>query len=372
MKFSCTKENLSQALAVVSGVASRNTNLPILNNVLIRADQQKTEIIATNLELAVAVSVRSKTEQSGAYTVPARTITEVASLIIGDRVDLELKETELSVASGRTATKIKGSPADEFPIIPALDTGEGYVAAADDLKTALAQVLPAAAKNDIRPELAGVLFNFSPTSGGLILAATDSYRLAERKISLQQGKSERRVIVPLRSAQEIAHTIAIMKTAEEVGVRILVGENQLVVSYGSVQIISRLTEGQYPDYTQIIPQEFKTTATVNTEQLAKEMKAASLFTVSGINAVTLRVPPEGGVVEIVSTSTQTGDYNSQLTAETSGGENSAILNSRYVLDGLSNMGTAQTDFQLISSDSPCVFRPHGNEEFRYVVMPIRQ
>ncbi len=374
MKISCTKENLSRALSLVSGVTGKNVNLPILNNVLLRATEQKVEVAATNLELALVVSLRSKIEEPGAFTVPARTLTDFVSLLPNEKIDLELKENELLVRCGKSSTKIKGSSAEDFPVIPTMEGGEGFVVEAVEFREGLNKVLPAAAKNDIRPELAGIFFGFNnPDRPGLVMAATDSYRLAEKKVVLKQGTGAVKTVVPGRTAQEMSHILTVTdESFPETSARILVGENQIMVNYGSAQLISRLVEGQYPDYTQIIPKSFKTTAEINTAQMVKEMKAAGLFTTSGVNAVSLALKPGTGTIEINSTSTQTGEYASEISAEITGEENTALLNNRYVLDGLNNMSSEEVVLKMINGDSPCILMPKDDDNYLYIVMPIRQ
>ena len=373
MKFSCTKENLAQALSLVAGVASKNINLPILGNVLMKADSSKVEIVSTNLELAVVVSLRSKVEEEGSFTVPARMLFDFVNLLPDQTVDLEVKENELVVVCGKSSTKIKGSPADEFPVIPAAGGEKGFLFEAEELKKGLGQVFTAVARNDIRPELAGVFFGFNVGGQGhLIMAATDSYRLAEKKIKITQGQEEFKIIVPGRTAQEIGHILTLTSAEAEKNARLLISESQIVLNYNNVQLISRLVEGQYPDYTQIIPKDFKTTAEFSTSQMAKEIKAAALFTTTGVNAITLDLNKSEGTLGVSSTSTQTGEYLSEMPAEISGEENSILLNHRYVLDGLNNIETEAAVIKVINGESPCLLEAKGDESFLYIVMPIRQ
>ncbi|MFA7654445.1 MAG: DNA polymerase III subunit beta [Candidatus Magasanikbacteria bacterium] len=374
MKFSCTKEKLAKTLALVVGVAGKNINLPILGNILIKADTQKVEIITTNLELAVVASLRSKTEEAGSFTVPARTLMDFVNLLSDEKVDIELQDNELLVKCGKSSTKIKGTPADEFPIIPSLEDGKGFLIGVEDLKQGLGQVLPAVAKNDIRPELAGLYVGFNTENQpGLIMAATDSYRLAEKKMKINQGAETIKVIIPGRTAQEMNHILTVAEADEaEKNVRILVGENQIALHYDSVQLVSRLVDGQYPDYTQIIPKEFKTTAFFSANQLIKEVKAASLFTTTGVNAVSLDLNTSENSIGVSSTSTQTGEYTSEIPAELTGEENSILLNHRYVLDGLNNIPQDTAVLKVINGDSPCLLASQGDDSYLYIVMPIRQ
>ena len=374
MKFSCTKEKLSKTLSLVVGVSGKNVNLPILGNILIKADNQKVEIVATNLELAVIANLRSKIEEPGSFTVPGRTLMDFVNLLSDEKVDIELQDNELIVKCGKSSTKIKGMPAEEFPIIPSLEDGKGFLVEAAELKGGLGQVLSAVAKNDIRPELAGLYFGFNTENNpGLVMAATDSYRLAEKKIKLSQGSDTFKVIVPSRTAQEVSHILSVVDNEEnEKNTRILVGENQIALHYNNVQLVSRLVDGQYPDYTQIIPKDFKTVAGFSTAQMIKEIKAAALFTTTGVNAVSLDLNASQGSIGISSTSSQTGEYSSEIQAEITGEENSILLNHRYVLDGLNNLAGENAQLKLINGDSPCLLVSQSDNSYLYIVMPIRQ
>ena len=373
MKFLCTKENLSKALALVIGVAGKNTNLPILGNVLIRASEQKVELVATNLELATVATLRAKVETPGNFTVPARTLTDFVNLLSDEKVELSLKDNEVEVVSGKSSTKIKGTSADEFPVVPVVGEGKGYLLDLELLKKGLGQVFQAASKNEIRAELAGVLFNFNDESGVLTMAATDSYRLAEKKVKLIQGDEKTRIIIPARTASEIGHVLSLSKGLDnEKNVRLLVTENQIVLRCNEVELVSRLVDGQYPDYTQIIPKEFRTTAEFSTNQITKEIKAASLFTTVGVNAVNFEFDPTAGAVLISSVSTQTGEHKSEASAEIKGEKNNILLNHRYVLDGLANIDEETSVLKVVNAESPCILAPKEDKNFVYIVMPIRQ
>lgn len=371
MKFSCTKENLAQTIGLVGNVAAKHVNLPILSNILIRVDQQKVEFAATNLELAITASLRAKVEEPGQFTIPSRTLADVVNLLRDEKVDIELKDQELHIISGKSSTKIKGTPAEEFPIIPSVTGGKLFVLSRNLLKEALVQVAPAVARNDIRPELSGVFCGFNARGKkGLTLAATDSYRLAEKLVETEQGETdETRLILPGKTAQEI---IRVLTQTTDDSVKLVVTDNQIHVSIGGVELLSRLVEGTYPDYTQIIPREFKTTATVATDLIVKVIKAAGLFTTSGVNAVELDLDPVEQTVKVSSASTQTGEYRSEVPAALTGDAVKVLLSHRYLLDGLNTITTGMTVLNIVGPDSPCIITPEGGQNFLYIVMPIRQ
>jgi DNA polymerase-3 subunit beta len=285
------------------------------------------------------------------------------------------KEDELWIQCGKSNTKIKGTSSEDYPIIPSLEEGKKYVINAEDLKNGLSGVLSSVAKNDIRPELSGVFSGFNLNGKpGVTFAATDSYRLAEKSIPLAQGQDELRIIIPGRTAQELARLLSLNAHLEEMDkqVTLLINENQLKFECGTVQLISRLVEGNYPDYTQIVPKEFRTTVLVSKEQLIKEIKAAGLFTTTGVNSVNFVFKPAEEVIHVSSTSLQAGEYSSEINAECKGEENKTLLSYRYILEGLNNMPGDKVVIKIINGDSPCIITPENDTSFLYIVMPIRQ
>lgn len=374
MKFICTKENLSYALDVVSSTASKHANLPILSNILVRAQESKVELITTNLEIAVKVNLRAKVESTGVFTVPAKTLSDFVHLLPEEQIEIELQENELTVNCGSSSTKIKGSPADEYPVVPEIEENHAYVLKAEEFKESLSQVVFAASKNEIRPELSGVYFGlFTERGEGLVMAATDSYRLAEKKMPVEQGKDEIKCIVPSRTVYEIIRLLTLAKSKQaESQVRLWLSETQIAIRFDDFEITSRLIDGKYPDYIQIIPHDFKTTAVFSIPVMSNKIKAASLFTTTGVNAVVFDLNASQNTIGISSTSTQTGEHSSEMEVELKGEENSILLNHRYVLDGLQNISSEEAEFKVNSSEAPCLLHAKGDNNYLYIVMPIRQ
>ncbi|HBU06572.1 MAG TPA: DNA polymerase III subunit beta [Candidatus Magasanikbacteria bacterium] len=374
MKFTCTKENLSHALDLVSGVAGKQVNLPILLNILIQVNDTGVKLMTTNLEMATQVNLRAKVENTGSFTVPAKTLTDFVHLLPDEQVEIELVENEIKIACGSSSTKIKGVPADEYPVMPEIEEQHAYVLDAENFKNSLGQVVVATAKNEIRPELAGVYFGlFADRFKGLVMAATDSYRLAEKKLNIEQGSDEIKVIVPARTIYEMIRLITISKAKSgETKIRLWLTANQIALRFDDFEMTSRLIDGKYPDYAQIIPNEFKTTAVFPISQMTNKIKTASLFTTMGVNAVSFDLNVGEGTIGVSSTSTQTGEHSSEIDVEVKGEENSILLNHRYVLDGLQHMETDEVEFKVNSGDAPCLFSPKGKDEYLYIVMPIRQ
>lgn len=376
MNFACTQENLLQGLSLVSHISGKNANLPILGNVLLKTENGGLKLSTTNLEMAVSAMVRGRVEQPGEFTVPAKLLQDYVSLLPSGKVELVLNGDNLEVKADGSTTSVRGMPSSEFPLIPRLAKQGGYRLKADALRTAISQVAFAVSSSESRPELGGVacyLHGFDQANK-LTMAATDSYRLAERVLELEPGSAatEMKCIVPAKAMQEVARILSAYK--DDVGmpeaVEWALTDSQMVMTYGNVELISRLIEGSFPDYRQIIPQAFKSTAMITRTELAKAIRAASLFSKQGLFDVHFEL--SDGALKVSSSDTGTGTHSTTLKVETEGDGNKVTMNFRYVSDGLAAMGTEKVKMRLIDGMNPVELCPAEGDEYRYIVMPIRQ
>lgn len=377
MKLSTTQENLAQGLSLVSHVSSRNVNLPILQNVLVQANEKGLRLSSTNLDLAISCTVRGKIEVSGEITVPARLFAEYINLLSHGQVDLELVKNTITVRSGKTETHLNGIPAAEFPVIPRVGAGKQFKLAAGAFRKALDSVLFAVAQTEARPELTGVFFSFHGLEvGALTLAATDSYRLAEAIVPLEKGSSgdAAAVIIPGRALIELGRMLAAPGDAlEESGaLTVTVAENQVQFEIGGAELQSRIIEGTYPEYRQIIPAAFQTEAALPRAEFVSAIKAASLFTKTGLNDVRLEFAAKKPLV-VKSQDAQTGEHRAEVAGEVSGNQNHVVVNYKYLLDGLNAMDDDEMRYRLIDAANPCLVTPKDPaEKYLYLVMPIKQ
>ncbi len=366
MKVVCTQENLSAGLSMVSHVASKNISLPILNNVLLKAEKGSLSLMTTNLEIGVVTHIRGKIEQEGSITVQAKTLSDYIALLPNENVELELEGQTLHVRSKKAKTSMKGVEATEFPLIPEVEANREMTLSGATLKDALTSVAFAVAYDETRPEISGVCMKFSGTN--LVLAATDSYRLAERAVTLDTAVDEYQVIIPMRAAQELIRVLG--ENSETVQIRS--NDNQIVFSVGGVTLTSRVIEGQYPDYQQIIPQEHKTKATVNTRAFANTVKQASLFCKPGSNDIQLVFDKERGMIIVSATNVQVGQSEAQHEANIEGESNDIIFNHRFLQEGLQNIDTEECVIELNANSNPGLIHPQGAEGYLYIIMPIKQ
>ncbi|MBN1779285.1 MAG: DNA polymerase III subunit beta [Candidatus Buchananbacteria bacterium] len=382
MKISCTQENLNQGLFIVSHLANKNVALPILNNILFQVKDNAIKLSATNLEIGISCTIRGKVEQEGEFTVQSKLLADFVSLLPKERVDLQASEADdqdqiLKIDCKNDSTKIKGQAATDFPLIPQVEKNAPYLINHESFRQALGQVLFAVSVNETRPEIGGVLFNFSDNK--LTLAATDSYRLAEKSLEFKRknGDSNRRIIVPAKTLQELQRILGSLKDPASISdieeVEIYISDNQIMFVLGNIELVSRLVEGQYPDYQQIIPQETKTKVLVETADFVKAIKTAGLFSRIGIYDVKVDILPGQNQLKVAAINSQLGENISELEAEIQGEVNSTVLNFRFLLDGLQNINTQKTEIDLVDSGNPCLLRPEGAEkDYLYIVMPIKQ
>lgn len=364
MKITCTKDNLLAGLSVVSRIASKNLTLPILGNVLIRAERGRLVLVATNLEVGVVAHVRSKVTEEGSVTIQARLLLDFVGLLESEKVELVSDGTSLTVSSDSSETVMRGTTAEDFPIIPAVPRERGIKIDSAALRTGLTQVLFAAAQDSSRPEISGIHAELS--KGTLTLAATDSYRLAEKKIKINGG-TDLAVIIPTRPLLEL---VRIMPADGEV--ELFMTESQLLFVADSAELTTRLIEGQYPDYRQIVPSASATTVTTDVEVLTKLVKTASLFCKPGINDVTLSVDPKTNKITCAAANTELGEHHGTVAAEVTGEPNTIVFNYKYLIDGLTNLGADRVILGVTDGGSPGLLRPSPNADYFYLIMPIRQ
>jgi DNA polymerase-3 subunit beta len=369
VKLSVMQENLARGLSVVSRAVSSRSTLPVLANVLLKTEDAGLKLTATNLEIGIPYWVPGKIESDGATTVPARLLTDlVNSLPAGDRVDLDLQAGDtLHLKSGRFETNIKGIDADEFPAIQAAGERPTTRIAQNVLRRALAEVTFAAASDEARPILTGVLARFEGDQ--LTLAAADNYRIAVRTIPVLDAVPETSVVIPARALNELARVLA--DVDEPVEVVLAGGRNQVLFHLEGVDLVSRLIDGQFPNYQQVLPQTHSTRAVFDREELLRAVRPAALIAHESANIVKLQVGGDGDAGITVSANAEVGDHVGAVEATVEGDGTTIAFNARYLADVLTNVDVDQFALELNGPLSPGVFKPVGDDRYVHVVMPVR-
>jgi DNA polymerase III subunit beta len=369
MKLSLTQENLTRALGIVGRVVSSRSSLPVLSNVLVSTDANRLRLAATNLEIGINYWIGCKVEDEGAVTVPARLFSEFVASLPSGTIDLVGDEGGLTIQTPHYESRINGISAEEFPLIPEIKTKPVLTIPADVFREALQQVVAAASVDEARPVLAGVYMYIE--EGKLVLVATDSYRLSERKITLKSIKPDTKlqIIVPARTMQELTRILG----ETEGDVNIYIADNQVMFSVDSVELTSRLIDGQFPNYRQIIPAATETAIEIETAEFARITKVASLFARENAGGVRIDIK-QGGQVSIISTASQLGENTSSADCLTKGGDGEISLNAKYLAEALSVIKTPEVEFSVSGKLNPCVIKPINEkkaDEQLHIIMPLR-
>ncbi len=368
VKLSVMQENLARGLSVVSRAVSSRSTLPVLANVLLRTEDAGLKLTATNLEIGITYWVPGKIDTDGATTVPARLLTDlVGSLPGAERVDLELQGADtLHLRCGRFATHIKGIDADEFPAIQTAGERPTTRVAQNVLKRALDETTFAAASDEARPILTGVLARFEGSR--LTLAAADNYRIAVRTIDVLDPVEAAAVVIPARALAELGRVL--VDTDDPIELVLAPARNQVLFHLDGIDLVSRLIDGQFPNYQTVIPASHATRAELDREELLRAVRPAALIASSSANIVKLQVGDEGAGVTVTATA-EVGDYTGDVEATIEGDPTTIAFNARYLNDVLANVQVDRFSLELNGPLSPGVFRPVGDDAYVHVVMPVR-
>lgn len=371
MKVSCLQENLARGLGIVGRAVATRSTLPILSNIKLDTDEGRLKLSATNLEIGIHCWIGAQVHEAGAITVPARLLSDFVNSLPPERMDMDLntRTQTLHVQCARFSANIKGLDAEDYPLIPTARTDHAISVAPDILREMIGQVAFAAATDESRPILTGVQVTFDGEL--LTMAAADGFRLSVRTESLPTratGKLE--AIIPARALHELARVVG----DEKDPVQITMTANQVVFHLSTVELVSRLIEGNFPNYRQIIPSRYDIRAKMPTHELLKAVRIAALFARDAANAVRLELTPgpelTPGRVTVSSSADQVGDNVSEVDAIIEGEASLIAFNAKYLTDVLSALGAEEVALEMTTASSPGVFKPVGKENFLHVIMPM--
>ena len=362
MRITTNLKNLSKALTIVERVISKNSLLPILNNILLRVENGRLKISATNLEIGINYLLGAKVDEVGEIAVPARIFSDFVKNLEGDKLNLVTKNNILSINNEKYKTQILGLDPKEFPIIPKIKNEALFSISAKILKSALSIVLDSMAISETRPELSGAYIQFN--SNKFILAATDSFRLVEKIFELKQ-KNNLSFILPRGTVVELIRVLGELN--EDVQVRY--GDNQISFSTDDLELVSRLIDGNYPDYKKVIPEKYISKVLVKKDELEKNIRLAGLFS-SSIADVNLNC--DGKTTTITAKNADKGDIQIVVESLLKNEPFNISLNHYYLLDGLKIIPTEHVVIEYTGPGSPLVIRPENdNKDLTYLIMPLK-
>jgi DNA polymerase-3 subunit beta len=367
MKFIAIRANIKEAISIIEKAVGENVNLPILKNVLIEAQNNTITFTATNLEIAINHKVAGKIIEDGRITVPLGLFSGLITNIQSDRLNFEKKENNLEIATDNYSAILNGLPADDFPMTPKIKNTENFIEIKNIfLKEAIQQTTTASQFSDLRPELNSILFNFSIES--LVLAATDGFRLAEKSIPANlfttKNKEPFKILIPLKTSLEISRIIQ-----DDEVVRIYWDENQVLFQTDQTEMISRLIDGNFPDYSAIIPHEFVAEVVVERSEFLNALKLAGVFGQKN-SEVKMKIHQNKKAVEISSADQALGENNHILPAKIKGDIQEVYFNWRYLSDPMKNIKSEDVFLGLQEDAGPALIRSVSDSSYYYVLKPI--
>lgn len=382
MKLSCLQENLKRGLATVGHAVAGKSTLPVLSNVLLASDGGRLKLAATNLDVGITCWLGARIEEEGAVTVPAKLLSDVIGGLPNDKVTLTLdpRTQTVRVDCARYTSNIKGIEAEEFPTIPTIRDREPTISLPPEvLRDAIDQVAFAAAADDTRPVLSGVLMRLRGNT--LTLAAADGFRLATREITLPEPVDDPQdFIVPARALMELARIIGDVEG--NVAITVTPSGGQVLFHTETTELVSRLIDGKFPDFERIIPSTYATRSVLDTPELAKAVKLAALFASASQNVVKVMLEPgdaaqgEDGValapgrLVISANAAEVGDNTGEMDGMVQGEGGQIALNVKYLADALAAIKTAQVAIEMQTAQNPGVFKPVGQEGYIHIIMPM--
>lgn len=365
MEIEVSQAKLAKALNNVSRIAVGKVTLPVLNNVLIRVDNKKVSLITTNLDMAIVDFVPVSSSKDGVITVPAKLLAEfVSTLPKGETIKLTAKNNKITVTAGKYSSTINGTSADDFPELPEIKEKDAVVfkIGIDEFKNGINQVAVASSNDLTRPALTGIYFNTYDKT--LAIAATDGYRLAEKKL-VKNVQSDISVIVPATSLQEVLRSIS--DDMEEV--EISFNDDLVRFRLGEVEIISKLIDASYPDYKRLIPKDNNIKLDADREELMRVTKLAALFARRSASGSIICEAKKPDIFSVRSVASELGENDSTL--ETKIEEEGKInLNSRFLIDALNVLDENIIHLEFSNRISPIVLKNKKNDDYTHIIMPL--
>ena len=371
MKVVISRADLLKGISTVqSAVAAKNT-MPILANILLEAREKKLEFVATDLDMGIRCSVPAEVVEKGSITINAKKISDIVRELPDASVDLEIDDShKMILVCQKSNFKIHGLPKDDFPILPEVKKDKVFKVKGSLLQEMIRKTIFAVSMDETRYVLNGVYFQAE--GGKLRMIATDGHRLAfiQKKA---EGKTEEKcsVIIPTKTLNELSKVISDEEKGKEDGVvvEIVNTENQIKFSVAGVEIVSRLIEGQFPNYEQVIPKESDKKIEASTSELTAATRRVAILTSEKSNSIRYQVKP--GILSISSKTPDMGEAREEMNVEYKGEEISIAYNAKYILDVLKNVGADSVSIELTQPLSPGIIRPKGDTDYLCVIMPMR-
>ena len=365
MRFECTVENLVEAASIAARFVQRGGTMPTLNSIYLETNGDSVVLRATNLEYGVEVVVPARVLSSGAAAISSATLIGFISNSHGHSIECTVDGGVMKLKTERTSATIKTTPHDDFPILPRIPAEHSFVVKAQDLAKGIRSVLNCASVSNVKPELQSVLVYGDV--GKLYFVATDSFRLAEKQVALKSPGSVPNLLMPARNVSELVRILEGVKGDIEV----YYNDNQFSIQIEGVYYTSRLLDGTYPNYTQIVPKSFTTEVVLLRDDLSQALKGLSVFNDKFLQVVFM-VQPKEKTVHLSSRNADVGEEECVLKAAVSGEQITMTFNSKYLADGLTPLAGESVRIRLNGAGRPALIQDVADDSFFYLAMPMNR
>jgi DNA polymerase-3 subunit beta len=368
MNIECGQSMILEGMRKAEHIAGKHATLPVLSCVFLEAKKNNTLTIkSTNLDLGVEIVIPAKVSKEGSLAVPAGIFYSFLSSLIGGGKDikLEVEGNNLKITTSHTSGTIKTMPADEFPNIPKISDGKTFTLQSSDLVKGLKSVWYSASVSGVKPELSSVyIYN---DDGCIVFAATDSFRLAEKKIRLKKNVDFDQILIPFKNVNEVMRMFDGMQNE----ITINLNKNQISFTHDGVYLVSRVIDGVFPDYRQIIPKNTETNAIVLKQDFTNAIKIAHVFS-DKLNQINFKIAPKKNIFEIRTKNNDIGENVQKIDATISGEEAEINFNYRYIIDCIQSIDTDSISLELSGPNRPLVIKQVSDDTFLYLVMPMNR
>jgi len=366
MKIICSKGKLHAAISKAEKITGKNATLPVLACILLEAKGTQLIVRATNLDLSIEITIPVKVEKDGIVAIPGSLFVQYLSNVSDEEnITLEVASQNLTVTSSHNETTIKALSHEDFPIIPKIDDEKRCAISVISLLQGLKSVWYSASVSSMKPELSSVYLY--PKENNLMFVATDSFRLAEKKIEVKEIDSFESVLVPYRNVAEIMRVFDGFLGDIEV----IFSSGQVAFVSDSIYLVSRIVDGSFPDYTQIIPKDNTTEVIVLKQDLQQALKLSNIFS-DNFNQITMSIDPNNGVFELQSKNVDKGEHRNVVDATLRGDNITISFNHKYISDAFSSIDSDSIVLMFNGASKPVVIRGVNDGSFMYLVMPLNK
>ncbi len=365
MKLECEVEKIKNAIFQTEKIIGKNLTLPVLNSILFIASGKSLKLRATNLSLGIEIEIPAKIEKEGVIAIPGSVLVGIFSNIFqNENIQLEGIDGNLLIKTKKSKIKLKGQPHEDFPTIPIV-SGKNIEIEAKKLIEGIKSVYYSSSVSDVKPEISSVYIYSNEDS--LVFVSTDSFRLAEKKIKIKGTEEISGILIPFKNIPEILRIFGDFSSV----VKICFNKNQISFSANNIYLTSRIIDGIFPDYRQIIPKESKTEVIILKQDLLNALKLSNIFS-DKFNQVNLSIKPKEKIFEFSSENNDIGENKTYLDASLEGEEVELSFNYKYFIDCLQSINTDSVFIKFNQASKPMVVGGVSDNSFTYLIMPMNR